>query len=50
MHATRRDFLTTAVTVAGATVASHDVAQAEQHLHQEVLRCDQRFGSPLLSV
>ncbi len=36
MDTTRRDFLTTAVTVAGATAVSGDLAQAEEHLHQEV--------------
>jgi nitrile hydratase len=36
MDTTRRDFLTTAVTVAGATAVSRDLAQAEEHLHQEV--------------
>jgi nitrile hydratase len=35
METTRRDFLTVAVTVAGAT-ATHDVAHAEGHAHQEV--------------
>jgi nitrile hydratase subunit alpha len=34
MDTTRRDFLTTAVTVAGATAVSHDLAQAAEH--QEV--------------
>jgi len=36
MDTTRRDFLTTAVTVAGATAVSGDLARAEEHLHQEV--------------
>src|SRR5215468_7015743 len=36
MGTTRRDFLTTAVTVAGATAAGHDFAHAEEHPHQEV--------------
>jgi nitrile hydratase len=36
MDTTRRDFLTTAVTVAGATAVSGDLAQADKHLHQEV--------------
>jgi nitrile hydratase subunit alpha len=36
MDTTRRDFLTAAVTVAGTTAASHDLAHAQEHLHQEV--------------
>ena len=36
MGTTRRDFLTTAVTLAGATTTSHDLAHAEEHPHQEV--------------
>jgi nitrile hydratase len=36
MKTNRRDFLTGAVTIAGASVASHDLAHAEEHLHQEV--------------
>jgi nitrile hydratase len=36
MNTTRRDFLTAAATVAGATAASHDLAHAEEHPHQEV--------------
>jgi nitrile hydratase subunit alpha len=35
METTRRDLLTAAVTVAGAT-ATHDLAHAEDHVHQEV--------------
>jgi nitrile hydratase subunit alpha len=36
MGTTRRDFLTTAATLAGATTMSHDLAHAEEHPHQEV--------------
>jgi nitrile hydratase len=36
MDTTRRDFLAGAATVAGATATSHDLAHAEDHLHQEV--------------
>jgi nitrile hydratase subunit alpha len=36
MGTTRRDFLTTAVTLASATAASHDFAHAQEHAHQEV--------------
>jgi nitrile hydratase len=35
METTRRELLTAAVTVAGAT-ATHDLAHAEDHVHQEV--------------
>jgi nitrile hydratase len=35
MKTTRRDLLTAAVTVAGAT-ATHDLAHAEDHVHQDV--------------
>jgi nitrile hydratase subunit alpha len=35
MGTTRRDFLTAAVTAAGAT-ATHDLAHADEHSHQEV--------------
>jgi nitrile hydratase subunit alpha len=35
METTRRDLLTAAVTLAGAT-ATHDLAHAEDHVHQEV--------------
>src|SRR5215468_11053192 len=36
MDTTRRDFLTTAVTLAGATAASHDLAHGEDRPHQQV--------------
>jgi nitrile hydratase subunit alpha len=36
MNTTRRDFLTAAATVAGATAASHDLTHAQEHVHQEV--------------
>src|SRR5215475_4341229 len=36
MGTTRRDFLTTAATLAGATTMSHDLAHAEEHPHQDV--------------
>ena len=36
MGTTRRDFLTSAVTLAGATTMSDDRAHAEEHPHQEV--------------
>src|SRR2546430_13958670 len=36
MNTTRRDFLTAAATVAGATAASHDHAHADEHPHQAV--------------
>src|SRR5256886_6127571 len=36
MNTTRRDFLTAAATVAGATAASHDHAHADEHSHQAV--------------
>jgi nitrile hydratase len=36
MGTTRRDFLTTAATLAGATTMSHDLVHAEEHPHQEI--------------
>ncbi len=36
MGTTRRDFLATAATVAGATASGHDFAHAEEHAHQQV--------------
>jgi nitrile hydratase len=36
MATTRRDFLTTAATLAGATAASPEFSHAEEHAHQEV--------------
>jgi hypothetical protein len=35
MDTTRRDFLTAAATVAGAT-ATHDLAHADDHVHQDI--------------